>query len=799
MPFSPVQSALRARLVTLVATLGLLLLGLIAIWDYTSQRNGYFNAYPPGFLVTRQLINIAIGLVLMVVMSLISHWITKAKPAICLGVFGLLVLAPSAITGTDSLHLSLGPVNLNPGLCAVLLMLPALAWILTRIEDEPAILWHRAALVLLLACSSALFVLARSLDMAFLICALVMLLQLATVMSERHGRITPATIAHLLTPLAIFTIFAALQGPDALIRRFNSYAFTNDPSGAGYETLNALMCIRSGGVTGLGFGSFSQTGPVHFSSITTMVLKVIGREMGSLGIGLIVALVSAFIWGAATIVKACGDRAEVRQLKRVALLFMAIPMIVSIMRAFNVVPFLPSFVFSFVSYGATGIFVNSIALGMLLGFARSSISIGQVNDIDGGHETLRDTQRRRQVVFAMVLLGGAVVFQAARQIYMVSPPRLPEAVVPAFYERSRLLDRSGTILPYDAEEDMLFGRRSGDIPLTIDLPLQQAAERELSLTAAYTGAKGGQCIVMDVINGEILAYATYPNRCMAADGRKAVVASANYALSTVMEPGAVFDIVPAIAALEEGIAKDGKTIVQCTGTIRVANRDIHDVQHGHNQVDLRRYLTDSCNIAGATLTTRLGARRILSWSRILGFGRHTGVGLPGEANGIVEKKSLQYPHTLASVGFGQGVAVTPLQLVAAYAAVANDGTYIAPRIVQDAELSKRQVFKPVTAELLSGYLSDAVENGTGSEAKIRGYRVAGKTGTAQKSTPGKGYVEGLCVASFVGFLPVEKPRVAIVVAVDEPKAPATGGTVAAPIFRRVGLKAMKRLKVKQYN
>jgi cell division protein FtsI (penicillin-binding protein 3) len=224
----------------------------------------------------------------------------------------------------------------------------------------------------------------------------------------------------------------------------------------------------------------------------------------------------------------------------------------------------------------------------------------------------------------------------------------------------------------------------------------------------------------------------------------------------------------------------------------------HPYINGHGAVNIANILKLSCNVGAARVALKIGEERLSTYLRRFGFGSRTGVELPGESPGILPAASPWRDITLANVAFGQGVAVTALQLASAYAAIANDGVFVAPTVLKRENgrpKASHRVVSEQTAKLLRKYLQGVVEGGTGKAAKIRWYKVAGKTGTAQKAEPGRGYIPGKYVALMVGFVPVDRPRVAVLAAIDEPSGSHYGGVVAAPVFREVARAAMVRLNV----
>ncbi|MHB0937805.1 MAG: peptidoglycan D,D-transpeptidase FtsI family protein [Armatimonadota bacterium] len=367
---------------------------------------------------------------------------------------------------------------------------------------------------------------------------------------------------------------------------------------------------------------------------------------------------------------------------------------------------------------------------------------------------------------------------------------------------SKEIDARRNAIPEHSERiDPVEGK---DVFLTLDRSIQMAAEESLAKAVKTTRAAGGQCVVMDCNTGEILALASAPS-WNANNPGKSTVPLVNPVISHFYEPGSTFKLVPVLAALEEGLVRDGQTITNCGGPMRVGNRSIREAHNYHGRVDPGRLLEQSCNISSAMLALELGPEKYLDWCERLGFGKTTGIELRNESPGFLNRQTAKKARiTLANMGFGQSMAVTPLQMVAAYSVVANGGNYVQPHLIkyrvddngkrEPVTVTPRRVCSEETAELMRGYFERVVTEGTGGTAKIPGYRVAGKTGTAQKAGPG-GYGGGKAIGSFIGFLPVDKPRLTIIALIDEPQTSHYGGVVAAPVFAEVGRQAMHYLNV----
>ena len=345
------------------------------------------------------------------------------------------------------------------------------------------------------------------------------------------------------------------------------------------------------------------------------------------------------------------------------------------------------------------------------------------------------------------------------------------------------------------------------VVLTLDERIQYVAERELEKAVAETGALAGQAIVMVPRTGEILAMATRPTFN---PNRFNAYSSAHWRNRPVVdtyEPGSVFKIFTAAAALQEKVV-DPDEILDCGGgVVDVAGTAIHDHAVFH-QLSFRDVIAHSSDVGAVRVAQRLGRENFNRYLRDFGFGAETGVELPGESAGLLRPTSKWSALSLASLSFGQEVGVTALQLVTAVAAVANGGYLMKPLVVRQVEESTgavvrqthpqavRRVLEPSTVRVLTELLEGVVKNGTGRKAAIPGYVVAGKTGTAQKVGPSGHYSMIDHVASFVGFVPASAPALVVLVSLDTPRGPANeGGDVAAPLFARITERALQQLGV----
>ncbi|HEV2828965.1 MAG TPA: penicillin-binding protein [Pyrinomonadaceae bacterium] len=340
------------------------------------------------------------------------------------------------------------------------------------------------------------------------------------------------------------------------------------------------------------------------------------------------------------------------------------------------------------------------------------------------------------------------------------------------------------------------GRPGQTVVLTIDQSIQYQAEAALTTAIEQSGAKAGTAIVLDPHTGDILALANAPTFDPNDVGAASPAARNNWALQNIYEPGSTFKIVAFSAAIEKGLAKPSDHIDCQMGAITVAKRVIHD-HHPFGSLTIAEALAKSSNVAAIKLGLRVGDPTMHDYITQFGFGSRTGIELPGETAGIVRPVSRWQPSSIGSVAIGQEVGVTPLQMVAAFGALANDGVRIAPHLIHEIRnasgaqvyrpnLEQRRVISQETARALRGMLEGVTLNGTAKKAQLDGYTAAGKTGTAQKIDPKtKTYSRTKFVASFVGFAPVTNPAVVIIVVIDEPGGAYHGGDVAAPVFRQI--------------
>ena len=345
-----------------------------------------------------------------------------------------------------------------------------------------------------------------------------------------------------------------------------------------------------------------------------------------------------------------------------------------------------------------------------------------------------------------------------------------------------------------------------DVFLTIDSVVQFIAERALSRAVDQYRAADGVAIVMDPRDGRILAMASNPSfdpnriRDFSAESRR------NRAVQDAYEPGSTFKVVTASAGLEEGLVTPSQILDCGDGFIQIGTTQIHE--HGHNRYGLITFedvMVHSSNVGAIRVGLALGQNRFYQYIRRFGFGERSGVALPGEAQGRVRRTEQWSQLSNASMSIGQEVSATPLQILTAIAAVANGGVRVQPRIVEKVVDAKGNLIDPPapaapvrvisekTAAVLNEILKSVVARGTGVRAALEEHVVAGKTGTAQKA--GRGGYSDKVVASFAGYVPADRPRLAILVMIDEPKGEEYGGTVAAPAFKEIAESTLRYLGV----
>jgi cell division protein FtsI/penicillin-binding protein 2 len=341
-----------------------------------------------------------------------------------------------------------------------------------------------------------------------------------------------------------------------------------------------------------------------------------------------------------------------------------------------------------------------------------------------------------------------------------------------------------------------------DVRLTLDAAVQDRAEEVLAEVGQEYKPKGATAIVMDPRDGGILALANWPQVDANNPGDAPDYARQNRAIGATYEPGSTFKAFTVAGALEQGeVTPD--TSFDLPPTIKVADREIgesHPV--GYRTLTTAGILKESSNVGAIMIGQRLGADDFDKWVRRFGFGTPTGIDLPGEEQGIVLPVSKYSGASMGNLPIGQGIAVTPMQMATAYAALANGGILRPPHIVEavDGKAARNPRGHRIISEATAASLRRMLEGvfgpgGTASGAGIEGYVMAGKTGTAEKPDETGGYSKTKFVSSFVGFAPARRPKLLVAVMVDEPQGDIYGGTVAAPAFREITSFALQYLRI----
>jgi cell division protein FtsI (penicillin-binding protein 3) len=341
---------------------------------------------------------------------------------------------------------------------------------------------------------------------------------------------------------------------------------------------------------------------------------------------------------------------------------------------------------------------------------------------------------------------------------------------------------------------------------TIDRELQFQAQAALEAAVENQGATGGTVIVMDPRTGDILAMASYPwfDPNAFDDARPSTYR--NRAVTDMFEPGSTNKVITAAAAVQEDVLPLDQRL-PVAWTMRVGGFTIHDSHpHGVQRMMLGDIIAESSNIGAVHVANRVGASDMATYLARFGLGAETGVGFPGEASGITVPFYRWDEVILATTAYGQGIAATPLQMASVFATIANDGRWVQPRLMRatidadgvrhDAAPSPtRRVVSEETARTVGSMLAFAVDHGTGSNARIEGYQVAGKTGTSRIPLQDRpGYEVGQYIASFIGYLPAGDPQVVVAAILDRP-AQGYGGLAAAPLFQRIARAAIAQLRI----
>ncbi len=362
------------------------------------------------------------------------------------------------------------------------------------------------------------------------------------------------------------------------------------------------------------------------------------------------------------------------------------------------------------------------------------------------------------------------------------------------YRREEKVDALGRPVAESGLHDKLIQDVSS-VYLTLDSKMQFVLEDAMDDAIKRTNAAGAAAIIMDPYTGEILGMASRPTFDPNDFGEYPSNTWLNRAISIVYEPGSVFKPIVGIMGLAEGLITPS-TIINDQGSIQVADRRIRNWDgSGMGQVPFSDVIKYSINTGMVELGLKLGAKREIEYTKRFGFGEPTGIELPGEEEGILYNPDDMYLPDVATLAIGQGIAVTPLQVVRAISFVANGGELVQPYIIdkvvapngeiirQGRKKIERRVISEEVAAQMRGMMEEVVSSGGGKTAAIKGYRIAGKTGTAEKLAEGGGYAAGKYIASFVGFVPADKPQYVMLVMLDTPQGAFYGSQVSAPIFR----------------
>lgn len=361
----------------------------------------------------------------------------------------------------------------------------------------------------------------------------------------------------------------------------------------------------------------------------------------------------------------------------------------------------------------------------------------------------------------------------------------------------------GLGLEMDEESD-----RSGkNLILTIDRRIQYIAETSLAEGVTQNNGKSGIAVVMSPKTGAILAMANYPFINPNTYNKYAKDKWRNRAITDPFEPGSTLKIFSAAAAIEHGVSGPNSIYFCENGAYRIGRNVVHDT-HPYKWLSLEQIIKFSSNIGAVKLSENIGTQNLYNTLKNFGFGEKTGIDCPGETSGILSSYQRWTKIDNAAIAFGQGISVSAIQLITAVSAIANGGVLMKPYVVKaitdkdGAILEKiephpvRRVISPETAEAVIKMMEKVTEEGgTGTKAALEGYRVCGKTGTAQKIDENGTYARGKYTSSFVGFVPAENPEAAILVMVDEPQKAHYGGVVAAPVFKKIALQTLNFMNI----
>jgi cell division protein FtsI (penicillin-binding protein 3) len=385
------------------------------------------------------------------------------------------------------------------------------------------------------------------------------------------------------------------------------------------------------------------------------------------------------------------------------------------------------------------------------------------------------------------------------------------------YEYDNLIRSKGEkiVVMADARQQKFDGAeaqqdRGASVVLTLDEKIQYIAERELAAVIQKVHAPAGSVIVQDPSTGAILALANWPKFNPNSATAVPTEARMDRAVSAIYEPGSTFKLVTLAAAFDQNLIRPEEVFNCENGSIVVAGHRIHDHKK-YGELTVAEILANSSDVGAIKIALKLGPPRFNDYIHAFGFGSPTGVDLPGESRGLVQRLEHWGSFSIGSISMGQEVGVTPLQMINAVSAVANGGVLYKPRVVVEmrrgeqvlplegpsAPAEPRRVIRPETAATMRRLMEGVILNGTGKSARLDGWTVGGKTGTAQKIDPATGrYSRTKVIASFIGFAPINNPAVTILVSIDSPEGwPHDGASVSAPVFKRIAEQVLAYLDV----
>lgn len=404
------------------------------------------------------------------------------------------------------------------------------------------------------------------------------------------------------------------------------------------------------------------------------------------------------------------------------------------------------------------------------------------------------------------LAANVVGFTNSDGVGVAGIERADQAVLTGTAGRETVeVDPGGREIPGGVHR-LVAARPGRDVRLTLDADIQWEAQQAIVAQVAATHARSGSVIVLDSRTGQVLADATAPSFSSANPAAANPADTGNRTISDNYEPGSVNKMIVAAAALQTGALKPDD-VLSIPSSLKVADATFHDAEpHGDERLTFTGVLAKSSNIGAIEIAQRLGNATVADYLQRFGLGRPTGVGLPGEASGVLPPVDTWRPTTAATIPFGQGMDATALQVVAAFQAVANDGVAIPPRVVAGTAdgsghleaaqppAGRQVIDAPVARTLRTMIEQVTTDGGTAPEARIPGYRVAGKTGTAA-AIGANGRYDGGYVSSFVGMAPADDPRLVAEVVLDHPVGDYYGGLVSAPVFRDVMAFALQTMRV----